>query len=153
MRLLVAEMEKQYRWKDHSITVEFEKGHIRVVNDGALKRAIEADPKATVSALINYIQEDYGSWLDESLNIPTDSFVLEIWGHVYFEYYLLKYSGLFKFLLPFGLYRRFRKSCAVIDCGEKGKDPNRWVWDCLATLWRGMGRWLPKVNLSRFSDF
>lgn len=144
-------MEKQYFLNDFQVHVAFADGIIRITNNRALKLAIQAHPEKSVDLLVRSIQEDYLLHNNKMLLVTSDSLVVEIWGHIYFEYFLLRYNKLLQFILIFGLYGRFRKSCEVIDCGELGKDPNRRLWDVLTPYRRTIAKRLPNVDLLRFS--
>ena len=144
-------MEKHYVINDCQVKVVFEEGLIRITNDKALKRAAQRDPQESVDLLIKQINEDYYSYQGKALAVTSDSLAVEIWGHIYIEYFLLKYKKLLRVILVFGLYTRFRRSCEVIDCGEHGKDPNRGLWDMLAPHRGRIAERLPKVDLLRFT--
>ncbi|MGK6351414.1 hypothetical protein [Parapedobacter sp. DT-150] len=137
-------MEKAYRLHDCLMVVGIEEGHIRIANDAAFKRMVTLQPVRAVTQLVNLIKADYQRHYGKPIVITDDSFAVEIWAHLYFEYFLLKYHRLFRFVFRFGLYRRFLRSCEVIDCGERGIDPNRRMWDILAPFRGRIAKWLPK---------
>lgn len=142
-------MEKQYFLEGVSVRVKIREGLVCIFNDQALKQAIAIHPEALTRALVKQIKTDYKARYGRDLAIPDDSFTVEIWGHLYADYFLLKYSGLMKSILPFGLYNRLRRSCEVIDCGEHGKDPNRWLWNTAAPCRRVLAKLLANARLSR----
>src|SRR5690606_64513 len=117
-------MEKQYLLSGLPVRVEIAVGLVRIVNDRSLRRVVVEQPCSATMALVGRIQADYETTFDMELGITDDSFVVEIWGHLYCDYLLLKYKRILKVILVFGLYERFRQSCKVIDCGEPEKDPN-----------------------------
>ncbi len=139
-------MNKSYVLYGHSIYADIERGLVRIHNDVGIKHAIGIHPVQSMERLVSWIQDEHLNTHGRTLVIGRDSFVMEIWGHLYFEYFLLKYRLLSHIIFPFGLYKRFRKSCEVIDCGERGKDPNRWIWDRLARYRRRISRWMPKID-------
>ena len=139
-------MKRRYEVNSHGITVDLNQGMVCIMNDHAFKRAVAGAPIQSVFALIHSIQTDHSTVYGTALAIGRDSFAVEIWGHLYFEYFLLKYNALLRVVFLFGLYDRFLRSCQVFDCGEQGKDPNRWLWDRLARYRRNIEVWLPKIH-------
>lgn len=142
-------MEKQYTLDGRSVHVVMEDGLVRIDNDISLRRALVKQPEAATRLLVAGIKADYEAVFGTRLGIGNDSFIVEIWGHLYFDHLLLKHRRILRVILAFGLYNRFVRSCAVIDCGERGKDPNRWLWDRLVPLRHMMGKRLANIGLSR----
>ncbi len=145
-------MEKQYTLDGVSVRVTFVKGLVRIVNDMPFKQAVVGQPEKITTALVAEIKADYEAVFGSALAIPDDSFVVEILGHLYFDYLLLKYRRILKFICRFGLYDRFCASCKVIDCGEYGKDPNRWVWDKLVPFRKTLAKQLGNVRRPGFTE-
>lgn len=133
-------MEKMYVLQGYPLTVYFDEGLVRIVNDTSFKRFAVQEPLASARLLVSGIQSDYLSMFGERLRIADDSLAVEIMGHLYAEYYLLRYNRLLSFILPKSLYKRLRRSCEVIDCGEWEKDGNRWIWDRLVPIRGWLGR-------------
>lgn len=134
------------------VRIEIGDGMVHIVNDLSLRRVVVGQPLAATSALVGRIRADYQTTFDKELAITDDSFIVEIWGHLYCDYLLLKYSKILKVILMFGLYNRLYRSCRVIDCGEEGKDPNRWLFDKLVAFRIVLGRRLANIGLSRFTE-
>lgn len=145
-------MEKQYTLDGVSVRVALVEGLVRIVNDLPFKQAVIDQPHGITTALVTEIKADYDAVFGKRLAIRDDSFVVEILGHLYFDYLLLRYRRILKFICAFGLYDRFCRSCKVIDCGERGKDPNRWIWDRLVPFRKILARRLGNVRLSRFTE-
>lgn len=146
-------MKKQYLLYGLPVRIELGDGMVHIVNDPSLRRVVVGRPFQATSALVGGIRADYQATFNKELAIADDSFIVEIWGHLYCDYLLLKYSKLLKVILVFGLYNRLYRSCRVIDCGEDGKDPNRWLWDKLVVFQTMLGRRLSKIGLSsRFTE-
>ncbi|SEL16963.1 hypothetical protein [Parapedobacter koreensis] len=139
-------MEKEYLIGDRVINVDIEEGMVHIINGEPLRNALIAKPGQSTVLLITQIKQDYVSRYGKPLVIGDNSFITEILGHLYIEYLLLKYRRLLQTALFFGLYKRLRQSCEVIDCGEAGKDPNRWFWDKLAPYGNRIARWLSKID-------
>ncbi|MFB2120096.1 hypothetical protein [Parapedobacter sp. 2B3] len=145
-------MEKQYLLDGLPVQVTFADGLVRIVNDQPFKQAVTGQPEGNTTALVAKIKSDYKASFGNGLAIGDDSFVMEILGHLYFDYLLLRYKSLLRFICVFGLYDRFCRSCRVIDCGERGKDPNRWLWNKLVPFQKLLARRLGNVRLSRFTE-
>lgn len=145
-------MERQYRLDGLAVSVEIRKGLVCIVNDESFRCMLDRQLQMATTTPVAGIRTDHQTLVGRDLAIPDDSIIVEIWGHVYADYLLLKYSRILKYLLIFGLYARLRRSCAVIDCGERGKDPNRWVWNKLTPFKKMLGRRLATITLSRSTD-
>jgi hypothetical protein len=139
-------MKLRYEIDGHEVIVNIHEQLVCITNDDAFKNAIASRPVHSVAFLINSLRADYARIYGSVLAIGDDSFAVEIWGHLYAEYCLLKYKTVLRFVFPFGLYNRFLRSCRVFDCGARGKDPNRWVWDILARYRHKIEGWLPKIG-------
>lgn len=125
-------MEKCYEIHGLTITVSYRDGLIGILNDKPLWALADTYDKSAMRLLIQHIHADHADFFGTHLLIPDESFLLEIWGHIYTEYYLLRYASFFRFILRFGKYERFMQSCEVIDCGDRKMDPNRRFWDILS---------------------
>jgi len=143
-------MKRQYTLYNQPVEVDLEEGLVRISNNGCLARLMVTQHERSTASLVDLIQADHLAQYGRGLEISTDSLVMEIWGHIYFGYILLKYKKLMRFIFLFGLYNRFLRSCVVIDCGEQGKDPNRKLWDLLTPFRNWVGRRLAKADLLRF---
>lgn len=113
------------------ITLSYGSGIIHIINNIDLWRFFDADVVIRTQWLINAIQQDYLALFGKPLEIRNRSFAVEIWGHLYAEYYLLKISRFFGKIAPKKLQYLIQRS-ASIDCGEKNIDNNRFLWDFLA---------------------
>lgn len=145
-------MEKQYTLGGFPVHVALKEGLVHIVNDGRFRQALVGRSERTTSILVALIKADHEVTFGRDLDIGDDSFAVEIWGHLYADYLLRKYSRLLRHVLVFGLYGRFRRSCEVIDCGERGKDPNRWLWNILMPFRKMLARRLDNIPLSRFTE-
>src|SRR3546814_12751164 len=121
-------MEKRYILGGRPVRVEIGVGLVRIVNDLPFRAAVVEQPEVTTTALVAGIKADYKVAVGRELAIRDEPFIVEIWGHLYFHYILLKYSKILKVIFIFGLYDKFCHSCVIIDCGENGKDHYQWIW-------------------------
>src|SRR5690606_34975860 len=101
-------VEKQYTFGDLPVRVEITDGLVRIVNDRPFKQAVVTQPEAVTSALVDGVKADYKLTFGRDLNIYDESFIVEIWGHLYGDYLLVRYRRALKIILIFGLYDRFR---------------------------------------------
>ncbi|QNL48354.1 hypothetical protein H8S90_16325 [Olivibacter sp. SDN3] len=136
-------MDKTYYHHELHINVTFEKQIIRIKNDIYFWQFLNQNIEKRTRWLVQMIKTDYLDIFGTPLIIADQSFVLEIWGHVYIEYYMLKISHLLK-LYNNKVLKRVSKSSQIIDCGEKEKDTNRRLWDILAPLEKIIAMLLPK---------
>ena len=139
-------MQRTFEYNTGKIEVAFGRGVVRVDNDRALWVYIHLDPYSNTRRLVTWIKQIYASAFDEDLRISDNSLAMEIWGHIYFEQFLLRNPKLGRVLFPFGLYQRLVTSCEAVDCGESSKDGNRWLWDVLGILTPIAGRVIDKVQ-------
>jgi hypothetical protein len=126
-------MKKQeYRDGDCAVTVQFEDRSIHITNNKSLWTLLGEDIESRTAAFAAWIKAQYYGFFGKELDITTDSLIVEIWGHVYFEYYVLAIKELLKLKLIEGFLESILEPSEVIDCGESGLDNNRKLWDMLA---------------------
>lgn len=126
-------MKKQeYRYGNCAVAVQFEDRSIHITNNKGLWTLLGEDIESRTAALATWIKTQYQDFFGKELEITTDSLVVEIWGHVYFEYYVLAIKELLKLKLIEGFLENILQPSEVIDCGESGLDNNRKLWDMLA---------------------
>lgn len=102
---------------------------IRIVNDGALKRLVWKAPDENTFQLVTRIREEYQHWAGEELAISGKSLVVEIWGHLLVERYALKMRRMINIEVSNKFIRFLLKRMAIIDCGARSIDHNRFFWD------------------------
>ncbi|MFC3197469.1 hypothetical protein ACFOET_07575 [Parapedobacter deserti] len=139
-------MRKSYKLQDCSIEVGIKEGLIQITSDKCFRLAISRAPEQIASLLVGQVKADYYLHFGKALQVGDDSLIVEIWGHIYFEYFLQKYGRFLRIIFFGALYNRLCRSCEVIDCGEREKDPNRRIWDKLGPHRKRIARWLPKIN-------
>lgn len=113
---------------------------IHITNDDALWQLIHANPVKNTYQLVDEINSVFLEKNKRDLEISRDSFAVEIWGHVYADHF----AGVIDKLTNLKIIEPIQKYCAVIDCGEKGYDQNRWFWNLLAPFAGIIGKLLPK---------
>lgn len=116
---------------------------VHIHNDEPLWQLLGRDPEENTERLAEEILAVYETQYHRKLEIAPDSFIVEIWGHVYADQFADYIARLTDLNLVRKLLYPVQKYCAVIDCGEKGHDTNRWFWDLLAPLKATIGGWLP----------
>ncbi|MGV3763791.1 hypothetical protein [Parapedobacter sp.] len=145
-------MEKLCMVEGVPIRIDIEEGLVRITNDPSFRRTALGRAETPMGTLFDRVQVNHQQVFGRELTLDKESFIVEIWGHLYVHHLLLKYKRILKVVLVFGLYDRFFRSCEVIDCGERDKDPNRWLWDMLVPFRKILGRQLAKVRLCRFTE-
>ncbi|WP_300600139.1 hypothetical protein [Niabella sp.] len=125
------------------VTIEMELHAIHIHNDEVLWRLLDKNPEQHTETLVQGIFQAYETQFHRKLEIAPDSLVVEIWGHVYVDQFADYIARLTDLNLVKKLLHPVQKYCAVIDCGEKEHDTNRWFWDLLAPLKATIGGWLP----------
>lgn len=117
----------------HGIGIQCTDRMIRIKNDSALEEFL-ADPE-TKGALLTarYARGLYEKEIGRPVDITEDSLAIEILGHVY--------AGTFaqlaeKYHVPLlqAAMKKVKERTDIIDCGEKGVDNNRFVWDELEKM-------------------
>ena len=137
-------MEKKYELFGSLIQISFQENSVHIVNDKELWQLLSADIENRTAALAHNIRNDFEETYKRALEISEDALVVEIWGHVYFEYFALAIQNLFKLKLIERMVESAVTYSELIDCGEKGYDNNRWLWDMLAPHKTMIAGWLPK---------
>ncbi len=143
-----AAMQKNIRLEGRELVTIFGQGVVRIESSENLWAYITEKPPEHTKRLIERIQEIYAGNFGSRLDISDNSFIMEIWGHLYFEFFLLRNERLGRFLFPFGLYNRLVRSCEAIDCGEADIDGNRWLWDVLGLFVPLLSRIIPRSSPS-----
>lgn len=125
-------MKKVYTINNCQVNVTFGNGTVHIYNDKAFWECVQHDPKGTVAELVNKIKTAYLHHKGQTLRISDRSLVVEIWGHLYYEYYVLRLRRMLNANWFDRLSIKLLKPSESIDCGEQGKDSNRWIWDVLS---------------------
>lgn len=137
-------MQRTLRLEGRELIVIFGRGVVRIESSENLWAYITEKPPGHTKKLVEKIQEIYEGNFGSRLDISEKSFTMEIWGHLYFEFFLLRNPRPGRILFPFGLYDRLVRSCEAIDCGEADIDGNRWLWDVLGLFVPLLSRILPQ---------
>lgn len=128
---------KNWNTKYHGIGLKFEPQIVRIRNDEIL-RFFLTHQKAACQRLAMTLLKAYRLKYGVDLKISTDSLATEIWCHYKIKRISLMLEGLQWKLLKKPAFRNFLDKVlvhmAVIDCGERKCDNNRWLWDLLARI-------------------
>lgn len=127
-------MTEIYDIRGLPITVAFKPGLVSIVCDTHLWKLADRREQSDFRWLIRRMYQDHKDKFARPLCINERSFLTEIYGHIYADYYLLRYQRFFRYVLRKRLYERFLQSCEDIDCGDRSIDPNRWFWDMISIL-------------------
>ncbi|MGH2643759.1 MAG: hypothetical protein ACRDE2_07425 [Chitinophagaceae bacterium] len=124
-------MNKDYHFNGYTIEVSINPKIVHLSNDVELEHLLSEYPVSRSQALVRRIKEDYLNEYHEELMISDDSMMIEIWGHVYFEYFTVLATRIF----PLEITDKFAdwviRRCVIIDSGEKDIDIDRRLWDSL----------------------
>ncbi|WP_051348461.1 hypothetical protein [Peribacillus kribbensis] len=117
--------------RGYSLEVKFTNGVVHIKNGSQLQSLLAGDSHGSYKAA-ETIKDMYVRQTKKPLNISTMSLAIEILGHVY-PGKIIEFIN--QIPLPNGI-KRFLDTMLdranIIDCGEREKDSNRWVWDSLA---------------------
>jgi len=127
-------MNEIYDIQGFQITVVFKPGLVSIRCDSSLWKMADRRNRADFRDLAGRIYTRHLAAYGRALAIRERSFLLEIHGHIYADYYLLRYGRVCRGLLGARRYKRLLQSCEVIDCGDTQHDPNRWFWDAFSRL-------------------
>jgi len=137
-------MDKVYELRNCDIKVGLDEGLIRIYSDKALWRHLDGEVALRTLELVKVIKTDYQKEFDKSLKISDNSLMVEIWAHVYSDYFGLLIKRNLKIKWIQNLIQKGIERAEIIDCGEKKFDTNRWVWDFLAHFKPVISLFLPK---------
>lgn len=126
----------------YDIKVIINEHSLHIDNDEALKKLLRADLKGNTDLLVQSLNDHFLQRNKKAFDVAPDSIAVEIWGHVYAEYFALYVKRLLDMKLIDGLLEKVFQICEVIDCGEKGYDHNRKLWDMLAPFKATIAGWL-----------
>jgi hypothetical protein len=144
-------MEQHFLIKGHSIKVTFEKGIAHIYNNEELWNLLNEATEAATEELVNSIKQSYKELYGTEFNISNESLCVEIWGHVYFEYFAIVFEKLVSLNLIKQITHKISSYCEVIDSGESNTDNNRFFWDMLAPFKNQIASLLPQeINTSKF---
>ncbi|TCD28146.1 hypothetical protein EZ456_05485 [Pedobacter psychrodurus] len=125
-------MDKIYELAGNKIKVGLEPQLIRVYSNAELWAYLDGKADARFELMINTIKADYEQHFGKALAISNASLIVEILVHVYCDYLGLSFNRMVQIKWVQALVKKLLKRAEVVDCGEKGVDSNRWVWDLLA---------------------
>lgn len=135
--------EKSITINGHWLLISFEDGAIHLTSNAALWTLLSENAKVNVEKLSTAILNEYKSIFAKELDISLKSLSVEIIGHVYAEHLLAHVNGFIQQLNIDVDLNKIIRNCSVIDCGETGKDGNRWFWNMLTTFYDTITDLLP----------
>ena len=141
-------MAKTYQLRNCRIKVRLDKGLIRIFSDKGLWCYLDREVKVRTLELVKVIKADHKNAFNTPLNISDNSLVVEIWAHVYSDYFGLLVKRNLKIKWIQNLLQKGIERAEIIDCGEKNLDTNRWVWDLFSHFKSIISVFLPK-NISK----
>jgi len=126
-------LKRTYQVQQYAIDVFFTPGTWNIPNTADLAALMENDPQSFY-ALYELLQSEHQHLFGRKMNIERESFVVELWAHLFVEKFLRigrKYARFDSFEK---LIDQVLKRTAMIDCGEEDNDHNRKLWDLLAKV-------------------
>lgn len=114
------------------ISVTFSSRICSIQNDINLAYLLSRKIKEHTVLLADAVYQEFFNIYHRQLSIRKNSFMVEVWGHVYCDYYAQKLSKLLPTKWTNKLAKRISKYCAQVDIGEKPYDKNRFFWDAIS---------------------
>lgn len=140
-------MKKEYYIEGYTILVSFEPKMIHIINDIQLEKLLSENLVKNAMQLVTLIKKDYIEEYHRDLQVSDSSMLIEIWGHVYFEYFTVLLTRIFPTDITDKIAEWVIGHCAVIDSGEKYEDTDRKFWDILVPFRDMIGELLSKVSV------
>ncbi|MCX2574383.1 hypothetical protein [Pedobacter sandarakinus] len=137
-------MEKLFYFQDYKVKVNYEPGIIRVCSDNELWQFLDGQASVRLEILSQAIKTQYQQIYNKALQIETDSLIVELVAHIYCDYIGLAFNKIVPIRYTQRIVGKLLKRAEIIDCGEKGHDSNRWLWDLLSAYKRTIVMVLPK---------
>lgn len=125
-------MKKEYHIMNYMIRVSFSPKIVHITNDKDMECLLSEDLEGGTQEMVKLIKGDYFKEYQEALRISEDSMMIEIWGHVYFEYFTVLATRIFSSELTDKIAGWVIQRCETIDSGEGEVDMDRKFWDSLA---------------------
>jgi hypothetical protein len=130
---------------DYAGAINLQEGLIQITHSKQLHSFLVSNPYEQSGHLYRQIQRLHELCYGQPINLTKSSFVTEFFGHLIAGHYISKHPNTLKKLLSENFYRRIKRSCEVIDCGDKQRDPNRWFWDLFAWTHRMSAWWYRRL--------
>lgn len=128
---------KKWNTKYHGIGFKFEPQIVRIRNDEILRFYL-THQKAACQRLARVVRKAYRLKYGTELKISEKSLATEIWFHYRIKRISLMLEGIHWKVFQKSGFRNFLDKVlihmAVIDCGERKVDNNRWLWNLLAAV-------------------
>lgn len=144
-------MEQQFLVRGWSIQVNMERHAVHIVNDKELWGLLNEQTEAATDDFISLLKQEYQRLFGQELDISDASLAVEIWGHVYCEYFAHVLDNIVDLNLIKQLTDKIAANCEIIDCGESSADNNRFFWNMIAPFKKQIAALLPKqIDESKF---
>lgn len=137
-------MDRLYELAGCRIKVSLDNGLIRVYSNAELWRFLNGNASVRFDLLVETIKKDYQEQFNKPLDISNNSLIVEILVHIYCDYIGLLFNRIVKIKPIQKIVNKLLERAEVVDCGEKEKDSNRWVWDFLSSYKKAFIKILPK---------
>ncbi|PST83435.1 hypothetical protein C7T94_12785 [Pedobacter yulinensis] len=114
------------------LTLSLGEQSVHIENDAALQALLAQDTEGRTFELAQLLKQLYLNHKGEQLRIPLRSLEVEIWGHMYWDLQTRRLCKVFSAGIFRKLFAFLLRPTAWIDCGARGQDSNRRLWDFLA---------------------
>ncbi|WP_129715047.1 hypothetical protein [Pedobacter sp. SYP-B3415] len=105
---------------------------VHLTNNTELARFLSEDTKERTLELALFLKQAHLQVRGEQLKIADESLKTEIWGHVIWELQVLRLKKVLSHRMFHKIFLILLRPTAHIDCGAKGNDRNRALWDFLS---------------------
>lgn len=128
------ETTKRYNLDGYVIVVIFRNKLISIQESQRLFAYLAEDIEGRSAFLAELIKQDYGEIAHKKLSISTDSLIMEIWGHLYASHLARAIKTKTRIEMVTKIADFIITRGDIIDCGERGVDKNRWIWNILSNF-------------------
>ncbi|MGG3572561.1 hypothetical protein ABES80_08685 [Bacillus gobiensis] len=115
---------------EYELQVAYEVGLVRINSDENLYSLLDNE-KSGASTIAAVVKNKYQAILGKELDIETNSLAIEILGHVYPNKIIDATRSVPMPEKAKEFINMLHDKASVIDCGERGKDENRMIWDTI----------------------
>jgi hypothetical protein len=139
-------MEQKYIIGDYTIGAVIDDTSVHIINSEDLRQLFSKEIALRTDQLTARLLKDFEQRNGRAFTVTADSLAVELWGHVYFEHFVLVIKRLLQLRFIDNIAEQMIQYSEVIDCGEEGTDSNRWLWDVLAPFKNMIAGWLPGIT-------
>lgn len=137
----------------NSVKIELQPGLVKVYSNLQLWEYLTGKNHSKIVSLLVEIKKEYFERYGKALNISNSSLMVEILAHVYCHGLGLKIFPYVKLDFIRKFLKKLIDRAQIVDCGERTRDSNRWVWNFLAHFNKVILAFFPfDLNVSNLSQ-